>query len=138
MHSNQKSTEEWQSWFNAPVLKTGVRVSAPGVRIPPPPPPPDEAIAKSGFFISRNSHHMTDQMKSGFGGQDPLHTFEWTVYILKCSDGTNYVGKSKNLEGDWNDTVRVKFLTHQLAYLLSLSSLLFLMMRGKPQYLKNI
>ncbi len=29
--------EEWQSWFNAPVLKTGVLERVPGVRIPPPP-----------------------------------------------------------------------------------------------------
>ncbi len=30
--------EEWQSWFNALVLKTSVPLRAPGVRIPLPPP----------------------------------------------------------------------------------------------------
>ena len=28
------NTEEWQSWFNALVLKTSVREIVPGVRIP--------------------------------------------------------------------------------------------------------
>ena len=30
--------ERWSSWFKAPVLKTGVRVTAPRVRIPLSPP----------------------------------------------------------------------------------------------------
>ncbi len=32
-----KQPEEWQSWFNALVLKTSVPLRVPGVRIPPPP-----------------------------------------------------------------------------------------------------
>ena len=31
------TSEEWQSWLIAPVLKTGVPERVPGVRIPPPP-----------------------------------------------------------------------------------------------------
>jgi hypothetical protein len=31
-------TERWSSWFKAPVLKTGVRVTVPRVRIPVSPP----------------------------------------------------------------------------------------------------
>ena len=37
------NTERWSSWFKAPVLKTGVRVSVPRVRIPVSPP----------FFLSK-------------------------------------------------------------------------------------
>ena len=38
------STERWSSWFKAPVLKTGVPLRVPWVRIPLSPP----------FFLSKN------------------------------------------------------------------------------------
>ena len=37
LSSLETSSEEWQSWLIAPVLKTGVGENLPGVRIPPPP-----------------------------------------------------------------------------------------------------
>ena len=37
-------------------------------------------------------------IKAKAGGRGPLTETLWHVYILKCSDGTNYVGKTKNLE----------------------------------------
>ncbi len=35
---------------------------------------------------------------SGYGGRGPLKLFKWSVYILRCKDGTFYVGKTRNLE----------------------------------------
>ena len=37
-HPVSEKLEGWQSWFNAPVLKTDVGETPPWVRIPPPPP----------------------------------------------------------------------------------------------------
>ncbi|MCB0603175.1 MAG: GIY-YIG nuclease family protein [Saprospiraceae bacterium] len=36
-------------------------------------------------------------MMSGFGGQCPPAIQTWYVYILKCRDGTHYVGKTKDI-----------------------------------------
>ncbi len=35
---------------------------------------------------------------ASFGGQGPLVSFQWHVYILKCTDDTYYVGRTTNLE----------------------------------------
>ena len=35
---------------------------------------------------------------AGFGGQCPLPTKLWYVYILNCSNGKNYTGCTNNLE----------------------------------------
>jgi len=35
---------------------------------------------------------------AGFGGQSPLQSQLWYVYILKCSNGTPYTGCTNNLE----------------------------------------
>lgn len=35
---------------------------------------------------------------AGFGGQSPLQSQLWDVYILKCSNGTPYTGCTNNLE----------------------------------------
>jgi predicted GIY-YIG superfamily endonuclease len=35
---------------------------------------------------------------AGFGGQSPLQSHLWYVYILKCSNGTPYTGCTNNLD----------------------------------------
>ncbi|MCB0666730.1 MAG: GIY-YIG nuclease family protein [Saprospiraceae bacterium] len=37
-------------------------------------------------------------MSQGFGGQRPQDSHIYKVYILKCSDGRYYVGKTSNLD----------------------------------------
>ena len=35
---------------------------------------------------------------ASFGGRSPLASFQWHVYILKCTDSTYYVGRTNNIE----------------------------------------
>jgi putative endonuclease len=50
-------------------------------------------------------------IKAKVDGRGPLTDTLWHVYILKCSDGTNYVGKTKNL----NDRLN-RQATKQISY----------------------
>ena len=88
---------EVPEWSIGPHSKCGVRATVPGVRIPPSPPPLAEVSARSEDTkastvdsINRNSMNSS----ASFGGQGPLVSVQWHVYILKCADDTYYDGRS--------------------------------------------
>jgi len=54
---------------------------------------------------------MSTQLSASYGGRCPLPSALWHVYMLRCADGSFYVGKTKNLD----DRLKRHFLK-QVAY----------------------
>ena len=71
------------------------------VRIPPAPPSPSEARTSEGGYFYFYSYAQFYRLPSGLRWRNSTYfviSDMHTVYILKCSDQTYYVGCTSNLE----------------------------------------